>query len=350
MLMFITKNLHRFFAGIILIALVTVSILMSSGVNAQSTGLGAVPRKDMSVAEGTKADSSLNLTNLNKTTALKVTIDLIDFKSANETGSPALQLDQGADPTPWSLKPFISIPKEITLQAGETKSIPYTITIPKKQGAGSYYSAIRYSAAAEDRENVTISASAATLVFVTVPGKATEQLNLKKFGAYDIGKDAQNGSFKSLFTNSQPKKLAYLLENTGNVAESPVGSIEITNMFGKRVRVIQDANPKRNVALIGQTRRFETCLQTQVRDVNDNGIITKVESCKSPGLMPGMYKAHLNLLYGISGSETKEVDTTAVFWYMPLWVIAAVIGVLAIIAYVIYVVQHKIRARTQRKD
>ena len=351
MLMFITKNLHRVFAAIILFVLVTATMLLNGVTHAQSTGLGVVPRKDMNIAAGKTVQDKLYITNLNKKAVLKVSISVLDFKSANETGTPSLQLSQKSGTAPWSLKPFISIPSSITLQPGETQNIPYTITIPAKQSAGSYYSAIRYSAEGGGEQNVTVSASAATLAFLTVPGKATEQMSLKQFGAYNIADTAQDGEFKSLFVTSQPAKLAYIVENRGNVAENPAGSIEITNIFGKQVRLIKDANPKGSLALIGQTRRFEVCFANQTKKVNDNGSVIEVESCKNPGLLPGMYKAHMNVFYGINGSDTHEIDTTAVFWYLPYWSILVVLGILAVITYLVYALRTRyVSYKSQRQS
>jgi hypothetical protein len=340
MVVFITRNLHRVFAASLLVALVVIAMVMNTVVHAQSTGLGVVPRKDVSVKAGETFEDKLYVTNLNKSASLKIAVSIVDFSAANQTGSTALKLNVNADPTPWSLKPFVKVPAAITLAPGETKNVPYTITIPKNQGAGSYYSAVRYTAVGEGGQNVTVSASAATLVFVTVPGKATEQMSLQKFGPYvpavTKGSPRTEGRFQSFFVSNQPTVFAYLLRNNGNVAESPAGSIEITNIFGKQTRLIKDANPKSNLALIGQERRFEVCIAPGLKEVDDNGIKTKVDYCKDPQLLPGVYKAHLNVFYGINGSTTQEIDKTVIFWYMPYWAIAVLLAILAIIAFGIY--------------
>jgi Bacterial protein of unknown function (DUF916) len=334
--MFMTKNLHRFFAAGVLLVIVVAALVVQNVAYAQSTGLGIAPRKDLTVQAGKSIEDKLYVTNLNKSASLKLTITVIDFASKNQTGSAALKLDKGADPTPWSLRPFVELPETITLAAGETKNIPYTVQIPKKQGAGSYYSAIQYTAEGAAGESVSVNASAATLMFVTVPGKAQEQMTLQKFGPYVREDKQQDGVFRSLFIGAQPDRFAYILQNTGTVAESPAGSIEVTNIFGKHIRRVKDANPKRNVALIGQTRRFEVCLDTATKQVMDNGTPTKIEYCKPPNLMPGIYKVHLNAFYGINGSNTQEIDTTAILWYFPWWAIIVATAGIAVLAFVVY--------------
>jgi hypothetical protein len=308
-------------------------------VNAQSTGLGVTPHRDITVSRGKSVDSSLFISNLNPKVPVKVTFSIIDFKSADETGTPALELNKDAKNTPWSLKSFITLPNTLELKAGEAKNIPFKVTIPATMSPGSYYSAIRYNAEPGEKKGVTVNASAATLVFVNVPGKATEQLNLKNFGAYDIKEGQVKGKFKSLFVTKQPQELAYLVENAGNVAEKPSGTVEIKNMFGKHVRTISDANPRSNLALIGQTRRIEFCINPEKREVTEKSIKTVIESCISPKLAPGMYKLHLHLMYGLNGSSSQEINTVATVWYVPIWSVAVLLLLLAVLAAVLVVLR-----------
>lgn len=279
-------------------------------VDAQSRGLGITPRKDIVVDTGKTVNDKVTVTNLNRQEKLFLTLQVIDFSGQGETGTPALKLEANAPQTPWSLKPFISAPKTLEVAPGESKQVPFSITIPKDQGAGSYYSAIRYVAEADDGGQVAIGASGATLVFVTVPGQTKESLLLQKFGAYSMQAGKEDGNYTSLFVSSQPKEMAYTLKNQGNVAERPQGSILIKNIFGKEVKVIKDANPKESLALIDQSRRFQVC----IADRTDNE-----ETCKDPGLAPGRYTATLNVFYGINGNQTQEVLATASFWYLPVW-------------------------------
>jgi len=336
------RDMKKLLQSVTVLSLFVAAVFVGSHTNAQSTGLGVNPRKDLTVYPGKSVSDQLYISNLNKNVATKVNLNVVDFKSNGETGTPALQLQENAPQTPWSLKPFITLPKTIELGPGESKYIPFSIRIPEGQGAGSYYSAIKYDPQpGEGSDTVVISGAPSQLVFVTVPGKATELMNLKKFGGYDIKDNQENGSFKSLYIGSQPQKLAYLLQNAGNVAESPSGSIQIKNIFGKQVKFIKNANPKENLALIDQTRRFEVCIESETKEVKQDGRTTKVESCKNPGLLPGIYRAHMSLFYGINGSNTQEINATTTIWYLPLWFIGVILVVLAALAFAIY----KIRAK-----
>ncbi len=222
--------------------------------------------------------------------------------------------------------------------------------IPEGQGAGSYYSAIKYDPEIGESgdENVMISGAPTQLIFVTVPGKATELMELKKFGTYNIKDKETDGKFQSLWA-TQPKKLAYLLHNSGNVAESPSGSIVIKNIFGKQVKTIDNANPKKNLALIDQTRRFEVCFASETKEVEQDGRKTKVETCKDQKFLPGMYKAHMSLFYGINGSSTQEINAVATFWYLPWWFIGVIVAIIAALAFVIYKVRNKLVGSTKHR-
>lgn len=335
----------------VLSLIVTIGISSSNLTQAQSTGLGVNPRKDLVVYPGKSVSDQLYVSNLNKDVSATITLNVVDFKAAGETGTPALQLRENAPQTAWSLKPFLTLPKTVELGPGESKYVPFSVRIPENQGAGSYYSAIKYDPRATEAgdEQVVISGAPSQLLFVTVPGKATQLLNLKKFGGYTIKDGEENGSFKSLWVAKQPDRLAYVVQNSGNVAESPTGSIMIKNIFGKQVKIIDSVNPKENLALIEQTRRFETCIVTETKEIEQDGRKTKVESCKSPGLFPGMYKAHMSMYYGINGSNTQEINATATFWYLPWWFLGVVVLFIALIAFGIYKVRAKLLNTTSHK-
>jgi hypothetical protein len=320
------------------VAVVAAVLLMGNAgsiVSAQSSGLGITPRKDLVIQPGTIKTEEISVNNLNGTEELNLTLQIIDFGAKDETGTPALRLEADAPQTSWSLKPFLKAPDKLKVAPGKAEKVKLTINIPKEQGAGSYYSAVRYVAEGSDEGQVAISASGATLVFVTVPGKTKESLVLQKFGAYSIEAGQTDGKYRSLFVKSQPDQLAYNLKNQGNVAEQPAGSIVIKNMFGKQVKLIEDANPRNSLALIDQNRRFQVCID---KPSDDDAKKTEV-TCKPTNLLPGRYTATLNVFYGLNGNQTQEVLTDASFWYLPVWsliVLAVVLLALAAGIWLIY--------------
>lgn len=339
------KKLLHILAALSVLAL---TVFVGSQVNAQSAGVGINPRIDHTIRPGETATGRLLVSNLNRNVPLKVNIKIVDFSAYDDTGTPKLMTAENAEQTAWSLKPYLSLPQSVDVAPGESKYIDYSIKIPQNVGAGSYYSAVQYQTVGADGGNVALNAAPTTLAFVTVPGRASELLVMEKFGAFQTTSGAE-GSFRSFFITKSPQKLAYRLTNNGSVAESPKGSIIVKNIFGKEVLNIPNANPKDNLALIGQTRRFEVCLKSTTSQVQtENGQRIVSEDCEDPKLAPGIYTATMALYYGLNGNNTQEINATTTFWYMPLWFIGIIVVILAGIAGGIFFLRKKLIGGTTK--
>lgn len=314
--------------------------------SAASNSLGVNPRRDYAIKPGEAVQDILNVTNLHKSEDLFITIRPLDFRAANETGSPDLLLRQ-TEPTRWSLKPYITIPKTYTVPAGKSVDVPFSINIPANLGAGSYYSAIQYAVTSpesgEDTVNLNLSGSSVSLIFVRVPGDAKSSLQLKMFGAFNPSKDMSTGTYANFYGATKPKYLSYTLKNNGNIAEQPVGSIQLKNIFGKQVKLYEDVNPDKSLVLIEQTRRVDFCMnETTIKEESKvTGQEEEVKRCDDMALTPGRYTAKMSLLYGGEGFPSQEILATASFWYLPAWFIIAVLVALAVVAYIIWKVINK---------
>ena len=344
----------RKIARVLSLLIAVTTLLAVSSVNAMSNGLGISPRKDYSIQPGKSVSDTVYISNLSLSQDLEVDLSIVDFGAQNETGAPALELGDNPPQTPWSLRPFLKIPGSVTVKAGKSAYIPISVSIPANQGAGSYYSAIQYKAVnPETKQKVNIAAATATLVFVTVPGNAKEQMILKQFGAWQSSADQTTGNFRSLYIGSTPKEIAYRMQNAGNVAEQPSGSILIKNMFGRSAVEIQDANPKKSLALIGQTRRIQVCMKTSVlNDANtsssDQSQNTKQAICDDPGLLPGHYTAQIAMFYGMNGNDTQEMTATASFWYFPWWSIIGFIVLIVVIVLLVWLIRRAFSGNRRR--
>ena len=308
-----------------------------------SSGLSITPRKNYIIQPGQTITDTLIIGNLDSSSELSLSLRMIDFTYTDLSGTPKLALAANAPQTPWSLRPFTTLPSTVTIPAGSTKTISYKISIPANQGAGSYYSAIMYQAGGGSGGNVALNASGVTLAFVSVPGTVKEALSLQKFGAYNSNDNGTTGSFVFIDTNEQPKMIAYTLKNSGNVFESPAGDIVLKDMFGHQVEDLT-TNSTSSLALLGQTRLFATCIKTVQQKIKLEGGTSTDTSCTNPGLKPGRYTAKLDVFYGQNGNQTHEVAATATFWYLPIWFIAAVVIGLAVLGFGIWWLQRKIRA------
>jgi len=339
------------FSSILSAALLTLVVMLgalpasaattSSG---QSSGLSIQPRKNYTIKAGESITDKLTIGNLDDADTLNISLRMIDFTYTDQTGTPKLFLAQNAPQTTWSLKPFTTLPKTVQVGPGDTKTVQFSIKVPKNQGAGSYYGAIIYQAAGTNGGNVALNASGATLVFVSVPGIVQENMTLQKYGAYTSDNGGVTGSFTYIATNAQPQQLAFALKNQGNVAESPAGSIVVKDTFGHTVSTIDSINPNSSLALIGQDRLFQTCIKSLQEKIKLEGGTTKSTACTDPGLMPGRYTAHLDLFYGQNGNQTREITATATFWILPWWFIILCLIILLAIVYGIWRLKRKIQS------
>jgi hypothetical protein len=337
---------------LVLALVVSAGLFITSGMPllAQSNALTITPRKDYTLQPGQTVTDTLNVTNQDRVNPLRLRLIITDFTSQDESGSPKI-LEENAPRTAWSLKDYIRMPEQVVIEAGATSRIPITLEMPADIGAGSYYSAIEYSAvtdAAEDKVN--ISASGVTLMFVKVPGQMKQLLVFEQFGAFVQGKADDSGSFAGIFFGERPKVMAYRLRNEGNVAESPNAAIEIKNFSGETVYTVSDANPKEQLALRGQTRRFEACIVPEtVQQTTDNGIEVDTVVCGDTNFKPGRYTAELTILYGENGNETREITAKATFWYLPWWFVGLIVLAIALIIGAILYIKGRVSQYRSRK-
>jgi len=304
---------------------------------AQSNGLGVTPKQSFTMKAGEQASNSLYVNNLNRSLPLNIHLQIVDFEAANESGAAKLLQASDQPQTSWSLKPYLTLPDNVTVPPGQSKQIPFTIKLPASIGAGTYYSAVEYIASTgSTQQQVNIAASTATLLFINVPGQVNELMTMQSFGL-----SSNNAGNTSSVFQSYPTFFSYRIKNSGNVAEQPAGSLIIKNIFGHTVAHVSNANPKGQLALIGQTRRFEGCNPRSL-DAND---LSKDSNCTPFSLKPGFYTATLAMYYGQNGQETRQIGATAHFWYLPWTAVVVFLAILALIIYAIYRLYHKTSRR-----
>lgn len=342
------KKLFRLFATVLVLAGFVVSQL--GQVSGQSNALAIQPRKDYNLRAGESVNDALTVTNRHNSEPLNLNLRVIDFTAQDESGSPLLMRDS-TERTAWSIKNFIELPQQVTINPGETVRIPITISMPEGIGAGSYYSAIEYAAVSPaSDEQVNIAASGVSLIFVKVPGQAKQQLTFLQFGTFVPDQGGRSGSFRGIFFSEKPKVLAYRLRNDGNIAEQPNASIVVKSSGGKVLYTITDANPKDQLALRGQTRRFDACINPEdTIQTTTTGSDINTVVCGDTSFGPGRYTAELTILYGENGNETREIAAKATFWVLPWWFIGLVVVGLAILVGVILYIKRRVSEVRSRK-
>lgn len=248
-----------------------------------------------------------------------------DFESDDATGEPKLITDTSKRSSA-TINSFVSGLQDVTLQPGENKNLTYQVNIPSNAAPGGYYGAITYRAVPANQANpengeVALTANVASLVLIEVPGDITEQIQVT---SAKILKGDKAGSF---FT-SKPNKAAIAVRNNGNGFSKPFGTVTLTDMSGKQVYSyeLNNATPRGNI-LPKSSRTFTDDLKS----------ISK----------PGRYTLTANISHGTGGEVlTQKVS----FWYIPVWLLVAMIVLVLGIAFAAFMVYRKMFAgRKKRK-
>ncbi len=325
-------------AGLLLLAaVVAVSSYLMTPQQAGAQGSAALninPKKTYTVEPGKVIKDRLTISNQDRKESLIVSLRVVDFSYTDNSGAPKLMTDEDAPQTPWSLRPYLKVPDSVTIEPGKSESVEIVLDMPESNRAGSFYSAIVYSSGGSDGGNVGLSASGVTLVFANIPGEVKEELILKKVGAFRNADTNTTGAY-GFFHVNEPKRIAYDVENRGNVAEAPVGQMTLKPLIGKEI-VIQNINPAGSLALIGQTRTFTSCIKLKSAEVDFKGTRAEAKDCATPGLWPGYYGIELTAYYGHNGNQTKDLFGKGGFWYLPLWFIIVSIAVISYLSYQIW--------------
>lgn len=230
-----------------------------------------------------------------------------DFIAGNESGAPAILLDENSYAPTHSLKRFMIPLQNITVPANGSTEVDVQITVPVSAQAGGYFGAIRFAPASSDgSKSVNIGTSVASLILLTVPGPTTEQLLLTNFNVQ------QNGGTASNFRTPDNLSLLLRFQNRGNVQLAPYGQIYVQK--GKKIVYkynFNDTNPRAEI-LPDSARRWTIPL-------------------KNFGKF-GKYTVNATFGYGTKG---QNIEITKTVWIIPTtYIIAAVVGLLALIVIV----------------
>ena len=296
----------------------SVSIVMPAVTHAvdqgQSVGQAleiAPPVLNIKANPGDVVKSTISLRDVS-TSPLVVRNQINDFVAAGEDGTPKLLLDEeGAEPSPYSLKEWIQPLPQFTLQPREVNQLPVTIRVPANAAPGGYYAVVRFTASPPgiDGSGVSLSASLGTLILLRVNGDAKEDVKIEEFAA------TKNGSKKSLF-ESPPITFLARIKNNGSSHEQPSGQITIKDMFGNATANV-NVNLAQNNILPASIRKFQQPLDSTV-------IGNKI--------LFGRYTADLKMSYGSQG-QTITANTS--FWVIPYRLIG--FGLLVLIIVIVFI-------------
>lgn len=261
-------------------------------------------RTDVSADPGEAKVVKVTVTN---PTDKKVGIRIIqnDFIAGDESGTPAIILEEDEYADSHSLKRFMIPVDDITLGANESRTVDVELVIPANAEPGGYFGVVRFAPTDPDTGGqVNTSASVASLILLTVNGDAPEKLDVTEFQVL------QNGRQKTFYVNGEGIQLTTRFQNKGNVQAGPFGKISV--LKGNELVYDVDFNSEnpRDVVLPNSARRWNIALE------------------QTTGF--GKYTVMATFTYG---KDNKTVEVSDSFWVIPRnTIIAGLVGLLLLIA------------------
>jgi hypothetical protein len=290
------------------IALIALLVVPTVGmVTAQPSGQGleiSPPLIDEKVDPGQSIKVDIKVRNVTSTEVI-ATGQIDDFVSDGEDGQPKILVQEGAEPSPYTFKPWVADVPDLRLAPREAKTASITITVPQDAAPGGHYGVVRFTAkpVGLDQTGVSLSASIGSLVLLNVSGDVKVEGSVEQF-------TLSQGDKQGTFFEKGPLTITERIKNSGNVHFKPAGSVKITDTFGKEVANLPVNKDGGNV-LPASIRKFEQQFQ------KDN--------------LFGRYKADLNLTYG----NDQTMTSTITFWVIPYKMVALALGALLLIIFLI---------------
>ncbi len=311
---------HAFRVGSSLLFAVIILFILLYGqiVNAQgSAGVGIVPAttdpKEL-LEPGEVKQITLKISNLSD-------VDQTFYVSKRniadvQAGGVPIFSDPSSEVTGFEISDWITLDKEeVFIKAREEQDLAFIVTVPPAVTPGSHFGSIIVSVEPPKlRESgASIGYEVAHLIHLRIAGDVKESARIRQFSTSKYIYGATNVDF------------TVKIENEGNTYIKPTGPLEIKNMFGKRVALLNF-----NESLAGVLPKMPgSAVETSGSRVYD--ISWEDET---PGF--GRYEALLSVVYGVEG-KMSTMSSTVTFWVLPMNIIGPALIVLLIVCLVIFI-------------
>lgn len=223
-----------------------------------------------------------------------------------EGGGSPIFANNHSELTGYELSEWISLEKDsLMIPAGKTETVNFTLNVPENASPGGHFGAIVVSVEPPEMRNsgASIGYEVANIVSIRVAGEVLESAQIRQF------------STKKFIHSSTNVDFLVRVENEGNTLVKPIGPMEISNMFGKKVATLQ-FNESLSGVFPKSTKNYE------LNWTSDN-----------PGF--GRYEAVLSAVYGDEGRKST-MSSTVTFWILPMNIVGPALGILVVLFLVIY--------------
>jgi hypothetical protein len=294
--------------------LILLTLAFASQTHAQgSAGVGIIPatfEPAEHLVPGQTTQFSVKVSNLSD---IDQTFFLSkrDIVGVQEGGIPIFA-EGDFEVTGYELSEWITLStEELFIPAQASVEVPFTITVPEVASPGSHFGSIIISVEPPKMRTsgASIGYEVANIISLRVAGDAVESARIRQFSTSQYIYGSTNVEFQAR------------IENEGNTLIRPTGPLEVVNMFGKRVAVLNFNESQAGIF---------------PKTPNSNGLkeYTVTWQDESPGF--GRYEALLSAVYGGDGNM-NTISSTVTFWILPTAIIVPSLIVLAVLFIVIFV-------------
>ncbi|USN87816.1 MAG: hypothetical protein H6779_05480 [Candidatus Nomurabacteria bacterium] len=202
----------------------------------------------------------------------------------------------------------------IFIPAGDTANISFNLDVPDFASPGDHFGAIVVSVEPPDirSSGASIGYEVANIISIRIGGDIVNSAMIRQFS-----------TSKYLYSNIDVDFLVKI-QNDGNTFIKPIGPLEVTNMFGKKVAQLTFNESQARVPHAGINPDNKS---VNVRDFEI--------SWKDDGTGFGRYEAVLSASYGDDG-ERNTMFSTVTFWILPMNIVGPALFVLVVVLLSVY--------------
>ena len=274
------------------------------------------PRMELSADPGRSVQGSFKVTNESPYDTVYYT-QLENFEAGDESGNPQFVLAREG------LATWVDLQGQVTVRAGETRTVPFTVNVPRSAEPGGYFASIfvRTTPPPQNEGEVSIGARLGTLLLFRVNGEIKEGVNILEFSTRE----------KQRFFTALPVEFYYRFQNTGADRVKPEGNIVVKNLIGLTAKSLSANRPEGSV-LPRSIRRFESAWinagggkedpTAVVQSQTGSGFLSQAQS-QLANFAFGYYTAELDVRYG----DNNNTATGKYSFFIIPWQLLSIIVV-----------------------
>jgi hypothetical protein len=234
-----------------------------------------------------------------------------DIAGVREGGVPIFA-EPSAERTGYEISDWITLDKsELFIPASGSDVVNFVLAVPADASPGSHFGGVIVSVEPPEirTSGASIGYEVANIVSIRIAGEANDRASLRQFSTTQYIYGETNVEFEAR------------VENEGNTLVTPTGPLEIYNMFGKQVAILEFN---------------DTMAGVYPKTPQSDGLRSYNLTWSDPGLGFGRYEAILSLVYGDEGKK-NTISSTVTFWILPMNIVGPALLSLVFVFGLIYV-------------